>query len=95
VSNDQQARKERDKRSLQRATIAVGVASLGLAAVLAYAASAATSAGAKAAPISTPSPSAAPSRRSGDDSGDGLQPPGASLANPQPTVAPIAVTGGS
>jgi hypothetical protein len=92
---DQQSRKERDKRSLQRATIAVGVAALGLAGALTYAAAAATSGSGNPNPVpdstmvTDPNPAIEPS-----DIGE-MRPPATSLSSPDPRVAPVAVTGAS
>src|ERR1700730_5369838 len=93
---DQRARKARDKRSLQRATILVGVLSLGLGGALTYAAAAATvAAKGSAAPSAGANPPAVvsptPTYR-GDDQNE--QPrPAPPVQNPPPGTTPVVVTG--
>jgi hypothetical protein len=97
AADDPRSRKERDKRSLQRATIAVGVAALGLAGALTYAAAAATSGSSSntnpgptdPTTVTDPNPAIEPS-----DIGE-MRPPATSLSSPAPGVAPVAVTGAS
>jgi hypothetical protein len=96
--SDQRARKARDKRSLQRATILVGVLSLGLAGALTYAAAAATvAAKGPAAPAvgSNPSVTVSPTPTyRGDDQNE--QPiPAPPVQSPPPGTTPVVVTGGS
>lgn len=94
--DDQKARKERDKRTLQRATIGVGVAALGLAGVLTYAASVAHvgASNTNPAPASNPVVVATPTSES-DDYYDNPRPPATTLTSPDPRIGPVAVTGAS
>ena len=97
----QAARKARDGRSLQRATIIIGVASLALAAAVTYAAASASTGKGSQVPAGgsngsvtvtvTPTPSSGES----DDGHDGTRSPAPNAQKPQPGGAPVAVTGGS
>jgi hypothetical protein len=97
AANSQKARKERDKLSLQRATIGVGVAALGLAGALTYATAVATSESrdtnsvpADPTMITDPNPAVEPA-----DIGEIPRPPPTSLWSPNPRATPVAVTGAS
>jgi len=103
---EQQARKERDKRSLQRATIGVGVAALGLAGVLTYAAWSAaapetTTPTGNTAPISSPDSTVVSNGYPNDDSSDSSdhsqapRTPSSGVSSSDPRSVPVAVTGGS
>jgi hypothetical protein len=94
------ARKGRDSRALQRATIGIGVVSLGLAGALTYAAASATAAKGSAAPagnLSQPVAASPTPTSTGehDDEHYSPRPPATGLQNPQPGATPVAVTGGS
>ena len=94
----QRARKARDRQSLRRATILVGVLSLGLAGALTYAAAAATAAAkGPAAPAagSNPAVSVSPSPTHGGDDQDEQPRPAPVVHSPPPGTTPVAVTGGS
>ena len=96
----QRARKESDRRALQRATIAIGVVSLGLTGALVYAAASDTiiGKGSAPAPDSNPIVSADPTpiyNGETDDEHGTPRPPAGGLQSPRPGTAPVAVTGGS
>jgi hypothetical protein len=96
AADDPRSRKERDKRSLQRATIAVGVAALGLAGALSYAAAAATSGSNNTSPLPTDPTMVTDTNPAIEPSDiEEMRPPATSLSSPDPRVAPVAVTGAS
>ena len=97
AASNQRARKEGDKRALQKATIAIGVVSLGLTGALVYAAASDAVSGNTSAP-----PSGLDQSVNADltltpeiDDDHGPKPPVTSVGSPQPGTKPVAVTGGS